>query len=79
MRKEDTMLSDFKDFYYILKMDFKGSRNSFIKTIKILRDFCLIFISFWVIPLTHLVLLVFPFLRTNPEISKEERLKNFKM
>lgn len=78
MRKEDTMLRDFKDFYCILKVDFKKSRNSFSKMVKILRDFFLIFVSIWVIPLTHFVLFIFPFLRSNPEISKAERIKNLK-
>lgn len=78
MKKEDTMFADFQDFFYILKVDFSESRNILEKIIKLIRNFFLVFVSIWVIPLTHFVTFIFPFLKNSPQFTVEERLDNFR-
>lgn len=76
MEKKDTMLKDFKDFFYILKTDFLNSRNILEKSFKIIRNMFLILISSLVIPLTHFVIFIFPFLDNSNQFTIEERLEN---
>lgn len=78
MKNKDTMLEDFKDFFYILGDDFLESKNIVEKVIKLIRNFFLVLVSIWVIPLTHFVIFIFPFLKNSPQFTVEERLENFR-
>lgn len=78
IKKEDTMLADFKDFFHIFKVDFRESKNNWIKIVKIIRNFFLFLTSLFLIPLMHLLFLVFPFLKKAPKLTMEERIDNFR-
>lgn len=77
MKKKDTMLVDFQEFFYILETDFSETGSLLKKIIKLIRNLFLFLISICVIPLTHLVTFVFPFLRNSPQFTIKERMDNF--
>ena len=78
MRNKDTMLLDFRDFIYILKIDLSKSKGKLARITKMVRNFFLFITAFLIIPLSHLTMLILPFLKGFPQFSIEERLKYLK-